>query len=49
MNFRFDQVFRLAEVGDSWSIPENIEHEVNIMEDSVLMELLSPIRPDYLP
>ena len=49
MNFRIDQEWLLAEPGDSWSIPENIEHAVEILEDSVVIELFSPIRPDYLP
>jgi quercetin dioxygenase-like cupin family protein len=39
----------LAEPGDAWSIPENVEHEVEIVEDSVVLELFSPVRPDYLP
>jgi quercetin dioxygenase-like cupin family protein len=39
----------MAEPGDSWSIPENIEHEVKILEDSIVLELFSPIREDYLP
>jgi quercetin dioxygenase-like cupin family protein len=49
MNFRIDKIWQLAEPGDSWSIPENVEHEVEIIENSVVLELFSPIRPDYLP
>jgi len=49
LNFRIDKAWHLAEDGDSWSIPENVEHEVEILEDSVVLELFSPIRPDYLP
>ncbi len=49
LNFRIDKTWNLAERGDSWSIPENVEHEVEILEDSVVLELFSPIRPDYLP
>lgn len=49
LNFRIDKDWHKAESGDSWSIPENVEHEVDILEDSVLLELFSPIRPDYLP
>ena len=49
LNFRIDEKWYLAETGDSWSIPENVEHEVEILENSVLIELFSPIRPDYLP
>lgn len=49
LNFRIDKDWFLTEPGDSWSIPENVEHEVKILENSVVLELFSPIRPDYLP
>ena len=49
LKFRIGDKWHLAEPGDSWSIPENVEHEVETMEDSVVIELFSPIRPDYLP
>ncbi len=35
--------------GDSWCIPSDVLHEVVVDEDSHLVELFSPIRPDYLP
>ena len=35
--------------GDSWSIPGNIEHGARILEDSVAVEVFSPVRKDYLP
>ena len=49
LNFRIGQIWNIAEPGDSWSLPENVEHEVEILENSVVLELFSPIRPDYLP
>ncbi|MDX1283401.1 MAG: cupin domain-containing protein [Draconibacterium sp.] len=49
MNFRIGEEWHLAEAGDSWSIPENVEHQVEVLEESVVLELFSPIRPDYLP
>lgn len=49
LNFRIGEVWYLAEAGDSWCIPENVEHEVDILENSHVIELFSPIRPDYLP
>ena len=49
LNFRIANKWHLAEPGDSWSIPENVEHEVKVMEDSHLIEVFSPVRPDYLP
>lgn len=49
LNFRIENTWFLAEPGDAWSIPENAEHEVEILEDSVVFETFSPVRPDYLP
>jgi quercetin dioxygenase-like cupin family protein len=49
LNFRIDNTWYIAEAGDSWSIPVNVEHEVEIMEDSIVLEIFSPVRPDYLP
>lgn len=38
-----------AKPGDSWSIPEGVEHQAEILVDSVAVEVFSPVRPDYLP
>ena len=38
-----------AEPGDGWSIPGNVEHGVEVHEDSVVIEVFSPPREDYLP
>ena len=38
-----------AEPGDSWCIPSHIEHQAEIIEDSVAIEVFSPVREDYLP
>jgi quercetin dioxygenase-like cupin family protein len=35
--------------GDSWCIPGNMEHSAEILEDSVAIEVFSPVREDYLP
>lgn len=34
--------------GDSWSIAKDIIHRAEILEDSVAIEVFSPIRTDYL-
>jgi len=39
----------LTDEADSWSIPGNVEHEVEILEDSVVLERFSHIQPNYLP
>jgi len=35
--------------GDSWCIPSSVEHGAQILEDSVAIEVFSPVREDYLP
>jgi quercetin dioxygenase-like cupin family protein len=35
--------------GDSWCIPGGVEHGADILEDSVAVEVFSPVRQDYLP
>ncbi|MBN1663897.1 MAG: cupin domain-containing protein [Deltaproteobacteria bacterium] len=35
--------------GDSWCIPGGVEHSADIFEDSVAVEVFSPVRADYLP
>jgi len=36
-------------VGDSWCIPGDIEHGVEVLEDAEVLEMFSPVREDYLP
>jgi quercetin dioxygenase-like cupin family protein len=38
-----------AEAGDSWCIPGDIEHGVEVLEDSVAVEVFAPVREDYIP
>lgn len=35
--------------GGSWSIPGNVEHGAEVLEDSVAIEVFSPVREDYIP
>ena len=35
--------------GDSWAIPGDVDHGAEIIEDSVAIEIFSPVRSDYLP
>lgn len=35
--------------GDSWCVPGGVEHYADIIEDSVAVEVFSPVREDYLP
>lgn len=34
--------------GDSWCIAGGVEHAVDVLEDSVIVELFSPVREEYL-
>ena len=49
MTLYIDQKGFTAGPGDSWAIPGNIEHRAEVMEDSVAIEVFSPVRKEYLP
>ncbi len=38
-----------AHPGDSWCIPGGVEHGADILENSVAVEVFSPVRDDYVP
>ena len=38
-----------AEPGDSWCIPQHVEHGAEALQDSLVIEVFSPVREDYLP
>ena len=38
----------IAFPGDSWYIPGNVEHKAEILEDSIAIEVFSPVRKDYI-
>jgi len=42
------QIFE-AGPGDSWCIPSNADHSAEILENSLAIEVFSPVREDYLP
>ena len=35
--------------GGSWCVPAGVRHGAAIVEDSVALEVFSPVREDYLP
>lgn len=47
--FTVDNKEREIEAGDSWCIHGDTEHSVVALEDSVVLEVFSPVRTDYLP
>ena len=38
-----------AEAGASWSIPGGVEYSGEILEETVVVEVFSPVREEYLP
>jgi quercetin dioxygenase-like cupin family protein len=34
--------------GDSWNIPDKVEHGVEVHEDSIVIEVFAPVREEYL-
>ena len=38
-----------AKPGDSWCIPSDEMHGAEVLEDSTVIEVFSPVREDYLP
>ena len=38
-----------ANAGDSWCIAAHAEHSAAVLENSVAIEVFSPVREDYLP
>jgi hypothetical protein len=35
--------------GDCWTIKSDLEHSAEIIENSIAIEVFSPVRKDYLP
>jgi quercetin dioxygenase-like cupin family protein len=34
--------------GDNWSVPANVRHQVDVLEDCVVVEVFAPVREEYL-
>ena len=49
MRFSIGEETYEVEPGDSWCIPSDVEHGGEIMQDSIAIEVFSPVRKDYLP
>ena len=39
----------IVEPGTAWSIPGGVGHGVDALEESVVIEVFSPVRQEYLP
>ena len=49
MDFLVDGKHHEAFPGDSWIIPGDMEHGATALEESLVIEVFSPVREDYLP
>jgi len=49
MDFLVDNAHHDAKPGDSWNIAGDIKHGATALEESVVVEVFSPVREDYLP
>ena len=49
MDFLVDGEHHIAKPGDSWNIAGSVEHGATAIEASVVVEVFSPVREDYLP
>jgi quercetin dioxygenase-like cupin family protein len=48
IRFTINGTSALMEPGDSWCVPSDVLHQAEILEDSVLIEVFSPVREEYL-
>ena len=49
LRFQIDGEIIEAEAGDSWNIAGGIPHAAEALEGSVVVEVFTPVREDYLP
>jgi len=48
MHLYIGDAVREVAPGDSWSIPGDVTHRAEVIEDSVALEVFSPVREDYM-
>ena len=48
LEFDIEGERQIAEPGDSWSLAGGVRHGVHVLEDSVVIEVFSPVREEYL-
>ncbi len=49
INLLIDGKVHEAHPGDSWCISGGVRHSAEVIEDSIAIEVFSPVREDYLP
>lgn len=45
---RYQTINEIINPGDSYSVPENIEHALEVIEGGVVIDVFTPPRQDYL-
>lgn len=48
LQFNIDGEEIIAEEGDCWNIASNVMHSAEALEETILIEVFSPVREDYL-
>jgi quercetin dioxygenase-like cupin family protein len=49
IRLRIGNETREISAGDAWTVPGGVEHGADLLEDSVAIEVWSPVREDLLP
>lgn len=49
LKFIIDNEEKVAKPGCSWSIPKDVPHAAEVLADSLVIEVFSPAREDYMP
>ena len=49
LRFNVDGEVKDVETGDSWCFHGGVEHSAEALEDSIIIEVFSPVREDFLP
>jgi quercetin dioxygenase-like cupin family protein len=47
LRFKIAGVEHVVRAGGSWTIPGGVVHDVSVIEDSIAIEVFSPVRDDY--
>ena len=48
LRFKFGEFDEILEPGDSYSIPENVKHTIEVLETGTVIDFFSPPRKDYM-
>ena len=45
--FRLGETWTEMRPGDSWCVPGDVEHEVDVLKDTIASDVFSPVREEY--